>query len=193
MKNTPRFETAMAQFDALNSEDPNQTVEDGLPHPKELLYAERMTKRLAAFAPDASEALQLAARCQHIQRWKIPRSEYPKDRIGYKRWRNALMQFHAQTAGSVLQETGYDEDTINRVQHLVKKKGLKSDAETQTLEDVICLVFLEHYALDFAQQHTAEKVLKILQKTWIKMSSAGQQAAFELALPDAVRDLLEQL
>lgn len=178
-----RCNRAIAGFDAANAQDPNRELADGREHPKELLYAERMSAMLGRFAPGASEALRLAVRCQHIQRWKIPRSEYPKTPQGYKQWRTRLMAFHAETAGAILRECGYDEDMTGRVQALLKKKGLKSNPETQTLEDVIDLVFLESYLTDFVASHgeyDEAKWIDILRKTALKMSARGRAAALTL-------------
>ena len=124
-----RFAEAIAQFDALNAEDPNLVQVGDQQLPKELVYAQRMTTRLIAFQPDASEALRLAARCQHIQRWKIPRSDYATGPMGYKKWRNELKRLHAKTASSVLEDVGYDAQTITTVQGLLKKRGLKSEPD----------------------------------------------------------------
>lgn len=181
-----RFEAATARFDAANAEDPNTEMLEGEVHPKALLYAQRMTAWLDRLAPDASEALRLAVRCQHIQRWTIPRHDYPMDRRGYLRWRTTLAKFHASAAGNILQEVGYDEDTIHRVQMLLRKEGLKRDPEVQCLEDVICLVFLQSYFADFATRHEEAKVIDIIQKTWKKMSPRGHERALTLPLaPDA--------
>ena len=188
----PSYNQAIASFDSSNAEDPNIEVVDGKTHPKELIYAQRMTERLQAFNPAASEALKLAARCQHIRRWEIPRSEFPLGRSGYRQWRNRLMRFHADTAARILDEAGYDSDTIERVRALVSKKGLKKDPEAQTLEDVICLVFLEHYFADFAKKHDEEKLIDILKKTWLKMSPKGRQASMELNLSAMARTLVEK-
>lgn len=157
---------------------------------KERLYAERMRIRLSLFAPNSSEELQIAAYCQHIQRWTIPRSDYPMDKVGYKRWRTDLGKFHANTAAELMAEQGYDETAMERVKYLLQKKGLKRDPETQTLEDVICLVFLEHYLDAFASKHTEEKVIDIIQKTWRKMSDAGHDAALALPLPSHLATLV---
>jgi len=182
MQHTSQFDKAIALFDELNRADPNQEIVEEKTYPKELLYAQRMTERLRVFAPDASEALQLAARCQHLCRWEIPRSTFPLGRKGYNQWRSTLRKLHAEKAGKVLTRVGYDQDLIERVQFLVLKKQLKKDQETQILEDVICLVFLEFYFAKFAEGHREEKVIDILQKTWRKMSKEGQQAAFDLPL-----------
>lgn len=187
-----RFAEAIARFDAANAQDPNKEIVDGVEYPKELLYAQRMSAWLERLAPTASEALQLAARCQHIRRWTIPRNEYPMDRAGYKQWRTTLAKFHAETAAEILKEVGYDEETIRRVQGFLRKERLKLDPETQLLEDVICLVFLENYFADFAQQHEQEKLVGVLRKTWRKMSPRGHQAALELTLPANARRLVER-
>lgn len=184
IKDLNLFQQAIQQFDALNREDPNQEEWEGQTYPKELLYAQRMSATLMDFAPNASEELQLAARCQHICRWEIPRSDFPKGKMGYHQWRNTLKKLHAQKAKAVLQEIGYEQAIIERVQFLVQKKQLKKDEETQTLEDVICLVFLQYYFAKFAADHPEEKVLDILRKTWRKMSEKGQAAALKLPLSE---------
>ena len=192
MLDNERFQAAYARFDAANGEDPRHMVFQGCEYPFELLYAQRMTHWLERLVPDASEVLRLAARSQHICRWQIPRSEYPMDRAGYYRWRIRLYGFHAEKAGAILREVGYDEAIITRVEQLMQKKNLKTDPEMQLLEDVICLVFLEHYFADFSREHEADKVVTILRKTWVKMSPRGQAAALQLDIPGEARRLLEQ-
>ncbi len=187
-----RFEAAIARFDAANAEDPNTEMFAGETYPKELLYAQRMTAWLHKLMPDASEGLRLAVRCQHIRRWVIPRRDYPMTRTGYLRWRTTLYKFHAQTAGEILHEVGYDEETIQRVQSLLRKERLKRDPEVQGLEDVICLVFLESYLADFATQHDEDKLLDILRKTWKKMSPHGHEAALALDMAPDVHVIVEK-
>ena len=186
-----RFHKAIHRFDAANAEDPHLEVVDGVSYPKELLYAQRMTSWLDRFAPDASEALRLAVRCQHIRRWTMPRSQYPMDRRGYLQWRTALAKFHADTAADILREVGYEAALIGRVQSLLRKEGLKRDPEVQCLEDVICLVFLESYCADFARQHDTAKMLPIIRKTWEKMSPRGREVARALDLSQEVHQLVE--
>lgn len=176
-----RLALTLAAFDAANATDPNTEMHNGQVIAKELLYSQRMTEQLQKFCPDASETLQLAARSQHICRWQIPRSDYPMDRQGYKKWRLDLAIFHGETAGKIMAEQGYDEESIQRVKDLLLKRSLKRDAEVQTLEDVVCLVFLEFYLDEFAAKHEEPKLIDIIQKTWNKMSEAGHAAA--LALP----------
>ena len=187
-----RFDDALARFDQVNAEDPNHELIGDTPQPKELVYAQRMTAWLDRLAPDASEPLRLAARCQHIRRWVIARSEFPPGREGYRRWRTTLAAYHAQTAGAILRKAGYGDATVARVEALVRKVRLKADADTQTLEDVICLVFLEHYLPAFATQHNDAKLVDILRKTWRKMSERGRSAALQLDLAPEIRTLVEK-
>lgn len=188
----PKFEEIIQKIDAANGEDPNKEIFRGKEYPKELLYSIRMTDWLARLYPDASEELRLAARAQHICRWSIPRNSYPPGRVGYLKWRKDLKDFHAEKVGDILREVGYDTALIGRVQALIKKENLKSDPETQALEDVICLVFLENYFADFSKQHEEEKVVDILRKTWKKMSTVGRKAALKLPMPDTARRLVEK-
>lgn len=181
--NAARFERALAAFDTANAADPNTEIADGAARPKELLYAQRMSEMLARYAPDAPETLRLAARCQHIQRWKIARADFPMTRPGYHQWRQKLKVFHAELASQLLRETGYDETEIARVAALVQKALPLSDPEMQTLEDVVVLVFIEHYLEDFVAAHPeydASKLHDILRKTLRKMSPQGRQAALTL-------------
>jgi hypothetical protein len=186
------LEKAFAAFDAANAADPNSIEIKGKLQPSELVYGQRMSAVLTDFAPAAAPTLRLAARAQHLERWAIPRTDYPMDRAGYLTWRNDQKKRHAVRAEEILLSLGFPSDIITRVQFLLMKKRLKQDAETQTLEDVICLVFLQHYALEFAGAHPEEKVVTILRKTWSKMSKKGQLAARQLQLPGAVSRLLKK-
>jgi len=176
---TSRLDAALARFDALNREDPRQ--DDGQPH--ELVYACRMTAWLERLAPDASEELRLAARAQHIGRWRLPRERFPEGRAGYKRWRSECARMHADLAAGILAEVGYRAEEVERVRDLLTKKRLADDPEVQTLEDTACLVFLEHEFAAFAQKHERDKLVDIVRKTWGKMSERGRAAAAALALP----------
>ncbi len=187
-----RFQRALALIEATHREDPQVETVDGIPWPSEALYAERMGAWVERLDPGASEPLKLAARCQHLQRWAIPRDRYPLDRAGYHRWRTAQAQAHARLAGELLKEAGYDEATIARVQSLIRKEGLRRDPEAQCLEDAACLVFLEHGLPDFARRHDEAQVIDILRKTWNKMSPKGQKEALELELAPPARALVER-
>ncbi len=182
MATTDKLLVAFQHFDEANKQDPNTEIFEGTTYPKEVLYGIRMTERLNEFDPTASEALRLTARCQHICRWEIPRESYEMNREGYLRWRQELKKFHAKKAASILEDVGYDDETIDNVKFLLEKKQLKKNEETQSLEDVICLVFLEFYFEPFAHKHPEDKTIDILQKTWRKMSIKGQEAALKLPL-----------
>lgn len=177
------FRQAIIKFDAANALDPNHEIFEGKSYPKELLYAQRMTAMLGHFAPDATEAVKLAVRSQHICRWQSPRDAYSMDLSGYKKWRTDLYAFHAETAGAIMREAGYDHLMVANVQVLLRKEKLKVNPEVQMLEDVIALVFLQHYLADFVSKYSnyeEEKLLDILRKTWRKMSEKGHAAALKL-------------
>ncbi len=189
------YQAAIAAFDRANAEDPNKETSDGKEYPKELLYAQRMSEMQQRYVPDASDAVKLAVRAQHIQRWKIPRSDYPMDRTGYLLWRTGLYKFHAETAGRIMQEVGYDNTMTERVKTILSKKGLKVNPETQLMEDVVDLVFLEHYMAGFAAQHPEydeEKWIKIIHKTWQKMSPHAHDFALagKIKLPQSLVPLI---
>ena len=189
------YQVAIAAFDVANAEDPNTEIFEGKSYPKELLYAQRMSYMQQRFAPEASEAVKLAVRAQHIQRWKIPRSDYPMGKAGYLKWRTTLYKFHAATTGSIMQAVGYDKEIITCVKMIVSKKGLKTNSGTQMLEDVVALVFLERYLLGFAAQHheyDEEKWIDIIQKTWRKMSPHAHEFALSsmIKLPETLIPLI---
>lgn len=178
-----RFNAALRAIDAANAQDPNLEEWEGALHPKELLYGRRMTEWQARLCPEASEALRLAARGQHIKRWEVPRSDYPKTREGYLRWRTRLYGFHGDQIGLIMAEVGYDEASIQRVKRMLTKRDLRTDSESQALEDTACLVFLEHYFAPFAAGQDESKLIDIVRKTWRKMSDAARTHAQELGLP----------
>ena len=189
------YQAAIAAFDQANNEDPNKEMADGREYPRELLYSRRMSEMRERYAPDATEAVKLAVHAQHIQRWKTPRSNYPMDKQGYLQWRTGLYKFHAETAGRIMKEVGYDDEMIARVKAIVSKKGLKVNPETQLMEDVVDLVFIEHYITGFAAQHPEydeEKWIQIIRKTWQKMSSRAHDFALagNIKLPEALVPLI---
>ena len=186
------FDDAILLIDTANSADRRIENADGDGVPRELLYSQRMTAWLDRLEPEAGEALKLAVRAQHLRRWEIRRDTYPVGRAGYHSWRRELAVFHADKAGELLAEAGYDGPMIARVQSLIRKENLRSDPETQTLEDVACLVFLEHYFEHFLPQQDAAKVIEIVRKTWRKMSPRGQAAALELELAPEAQELVEK-
>lgn len=195
MTDSQTFQRAIDLFDAANAADPNQEMLDGKAIPKELLYAQRMSEMLERFAPDAVDAMKLAVRGQHLERWKIPRSNFPMDRTGYLMWRTSLYKYHAETAGRLMKEAGYDDITIARVQSAIGKRGIKVNPESQMLEDMAGLVFIEHYMLGFAGQHPEydeAKWIGIIRKTWKKLSAQAREFALggKIRLPEALVPLI---
>lgn len=191
------LEKAIELIDAANSEDPNMETSEGKELPKELLYSQRMTDMQERYAPDADDVMKLALRAQHIQRWKSPRSDYPMDRKGYHLWRTNLYKFHADTAAALLEQAGYDEADRERLKLAVGKKSLKSNPDTQLLEDVTALVFIEHYMLEFAGKHpeySEEKWIDIIKKTWRKMSENAHEFALsgKITLPEPLVPLIQK-
>jgi hypothetical protein len=175
-----RFQDAIARFDAANAADPR-----GI----ELPYAQRLSALVERLAPEASEALRLAARCQHLRRWEISRESYPPGRIGYLKWREALKHFHAEEAGKILREAGYDDETVDRVKSLnLKKKG----PETGILEDALCLLFLETQFEETTGKTGKEKMIGILRKTWGKMTPKAREIALQIQFSPAQRALIEK-
>jgi Domain of unknown function (DUF4202) len=192
MTERSRFDEAMRRFDEANSRDPNTETVNGQPRPRELVHAGWLTDWVMRLNPNASEALRLAARCQHICRWEIPRNSYPMTRPGYLLWRADLKKFHAQKAGEILKEVGYDGETIRRVQELNLKKHISTDAECQTLEDALCLIFLQHQLAPLAARSDDEKIINALQKSWKKMSAQGRAEALKLNYGAREKGLIEK-
>jgi hypothetical protein len=191
------YHKAIELIDAANREDPNRESVDGEDWPKELLYSHRMSDMLQRYTPDADDAMKLAIRAQHIQRWKSDRKDFAEGRQGYLQWRTGLYKFHAETAGALLAEAGYGAETIERVKQAVGKRALKVNPDSQLLEDVADLVFIEYYMLDFATKHpeyTEEKWLDIIRKTWKKMSKRAQEFALsgKLKLPEPLVPLIQK-
>jgi hypothetical protein len=187
-----RFERAKLVFDQLNGLDPVKESVDGVERPRLLVQADRLSAWIERLEPSASEALRLAARCQHLERWKIARDEFPPGRVGYLQWRTQLARFHAERAEGVLRGAGYEDDVVDAVRRIVTKQHLHSNPDTQTMEDALCLVFLE-FELDafLAKYPDEDKAVEILQKTWKKMSERGHQAALGLAFSPRARKLVE--
>lgn len=191
-----KLQAVLDQIDAENKQDPNMDTDaEGKEWPKELLYSMRMTDMLHRFKPDADEVAEISMRGQHIKRWTSPRDAYPMDRNGYLQWRTQLYKYHANTTAEIMAEVGYDEESMERVKKAVGKRGIKVNPDTQLLEDVTDLVFIEHYMLYFAGKHpeyTEEKWIDIVQKTWKKMSKEAQDFALagHIKLPEPLIPLI---
>jgi hypothetical protein len=187
-----RFRAALREFDEANAHDPNTLMEGGRARPRELLYAQWLTDWVLRLCPQASEALRLAARCQHLCRWMIPRHAYPMTRPGYLQWREALKKFHAEKGGDILRQVGYPADVIARVQHLNLKKGFPQDPEAQALEDALCLVFLERQLAELERKTAQDKMINALRKAWQKMSPQAHQFAKQIFYEPQVKSLLSK-
>jgi hypothetical protein len=186
------FQSATAALKAAHLQDPNQELNGTEPVPAEWLYTQRLLERLAQVYPDASEALTIAAYCQHLFRWEIKRTDYPEGRIGYYQWRNYLGGYQAEKAVAILKTSGYTDDFISEVVDILKKLNITRLDESQKLEDVVCLVFLEHYMQDFMHGKTEAQLVQIVQKTWNKMSDHGHHVALQLNLPEPTRRIVKQ-
>ena len=191
---TVRFQKVVLRFDDAHREDPRLVTSQAEETQWSLLYHQRLSHWVEYLDPNASEALRLATRCQHIRRWMIPRSTYPEGVSGYRRWRSDLARFHADQAGQILREAGYENAMIGRVRDLLTKKGLKHDPEVQLFEDAICLVFLENEFSDFAGKHERDKLVRTLTKIWMKMSPRGHKVAKQLVgeFPKGLQKLVSE-
>jgi len=187
-----RLAQVLDRIDQLNGEDPTTERAGGVAVPRELLYAQRVTGWVLRLNPDASEALRVAARGQHVRRWTIPRERYPRGRAGYLKWRETLKAFHARTVAGLMREAGYDEEAVQRVQRMMGKRDLADDPDTQTLEDALCLVFLETQYADLRTKTPDETMRGVLRKTWQKMSARARAEALKLPLGEDERRLLAE-
>lgn len=185
-----RLDQAFEQFDDYNRRSPGQIVWDGVTYPVEYFYALKLHEWVVKLDPNASESLLLASRCQHIGRWEIARNSYPDGRVGYLKWRSDLSKYHAGIAAEILAGVGYDDDTISRVKQIVLKQRLKTDEDVQTMENALCLVFLQYQYDDLIAKMTEEKMIDILRKTWAKMTDPGHETALSLAYSEQGRDLI---
>jgi len=195
---TTLFDKAIEQYDAANSKDPNMVKDDnGNDVPKELIYSHRMLDMINRYLPEADEVAKLSVAAQHIQRWTSPRSDYPMNRKGYHLWRTRLYGYHAETAAKILEEVGYDEETIARVKLAIGKKDLKNNKDTQILEDVAALTFIEHYMTAMYEnfpQYDEDKWIDIIIRTWKKMSPDAQAFALsgDLKLPEDLVPVIQK-
>ncbi|MCW8865528.1 MAG: DUF4202 domain-containing protein [Colwellia sp.] len=197
---TTKLNNVLSAIDDINRDDTNITMHKGQAYPKELIYGQRMTACLAKHWPQANELLQIAVRAQHIKRWHLKRSEFEQGKAGYYQWRIALGKFHAQLAAQIMLEQGYSKEQAEQTASIICKENLRDktqnqlNADSQTLEDVACLVFLEHYFDEFAQQYLEKdneaKIIRIVQLTWKKMSEEAHTIALKLSLPQHLSDLV---
>ncbi len=177
----------LAAIDDINRQDPNLIAVNNSQQPKELVYGQQMTDCLNQYWPNANELLQIAVRAQHIKRWQLKRTEFPEGKAGYYKWRIAQGKFHAELTASIMLAQGYSDDDAQKCASIIRKENLKTNPDSQTLEDVACLVFLMHYFDEFAGKYTQNdneaKIIRIVQLTWKKMSDMAHEIALSLTLP----------
>lgn len=192
MKSSTQYIAAIELIDQAYQEDPNTEILEGTSYPSEYLYAQRMVEELRVFKPNASETELLAARCQHLNRWDIPRANYPDGRKGYHNWRTYLYNYQAQKATEIMALVGYDEKSMDEVKAMVSKVHIKLNEQTQLIEDVACIVFLKYYIQAFVDKHKNDevKLVRIIHRTWGKMSEKGHAAALQLNIPDYIMKLI---
>lgn len=188
-----RLRSALERIDEENMRDPNKEPWEGGEMPSAWVYGQRMTQWLFKLQPEPSPELQIAARAQHICRWEIPRDSFPANRKGYLDWRMRMYDFHAEKTLAIMQELGYDEDAQYQVNFYLHKRCLATNREVQYLEDCACLIFIEHHLLDFAKEHREQKVLRIIQKTWDKMTEQGHREVYGLNLSEEAHELLDKV
>lgn len=195
-QSSTRLNKVLVAIDEVNQKDPNSTIINHQHKPKELVYGQYMTACLNEYWPNANEKLQIAVRAQHIKRWHLPRTEFPIGKQGYLTWRKELGKFHAEMAKQIMIANGYDKNDAEQTAGIIRKEKLKSNSDSQTLEDVACLVFLQYYFDEFAAKYTEvnneEKIIRIVQLTWKKMSERGHEIALSLTLPDHLAALVNK-
>ncbi|KAF7715433.1 Uncharacterized protein PECH_007928 [Penicillium ucsense] len=215
MSDKSKYELALSKIDAAHSDDPNRitlpkrhpTINTNAPTPDpdpetttipyELHYAQKMTYYLTRLDPlsTSTDLLRLAIRAQHLRRWEIPRSSYPPTKPGYHAWRAELQRRQAALAEQICRESGYTAQEAGRVGALVRKEGLRKgpDRETQMLEDVACLVFLDDQLDGFGEGlGDEEKMVGILRKSWGKMSEEGRREALTIEMSEKGRELVKR-
>jgi len=187
-----KLDKAFKLFDEYNKQDPHIITWNGIDYPAEYFYALQLYNWVKKLAPNASETLLLASRAQHIGRWKISRDTYPSGKAGYYKWRTEVAKFHAEIVNQLMQQAGYNEGTIKKVQHIILKEDLRKDEEVQVMENALCLVFLEFQYEDFITKHDDESVIRILRKTWNKMTEPGKAGDLLLTYNERGKNLIIQ-
>lgn len=192
-----KLELAFEKYDAYNRKDPVSYTYKGEVFPEEYFLAKQLYEWILKLDSEPSEELLLASRSQHIGRWEIPRSQYPEGKTGYLNWRRDLAVFHADKSTAIMKEVGYEQDQIDRVRQFLLKKKIKVDKEVQTLENALCLVFLEFQYEDFFPKYEPEKIVNILRKSLLKMDEKGREQALTLHYSDEglnyIKQALEQI
>jgi NTP pyrophosphatase (non-canonical NTP hydrolase) len=184
------YEAAISLIDEAHAQDPKISIVNGKDIPYELHYAQQMTHYLSLRAPDASPILKVAIRAQHFRRWEIPRDSYPMTKPGYLKWRTFLKKRQGDLASAICIGCNFTQEEADEVARLIRKEDLKKNEETQILEDVACLVFLDDQFEAFEKEHDEEKIIDILRKTWGKMSEKGHELALQIPMSDSSKELI---
>ncbi|WP_166254799.1 DUF4202 domain-containing protein [Marinobacter salicampi] len=197
MQQSAQLTCALDKIDQANLADPNREQVGDQTLPKEFAYSQHMTRWLFRLESAPSERMQIACRAQHIERWTMPRESFPEGRKAYYEWRQACGRFHGRRAAEIMGQCGYPRTECDRVETILTKRELRKDPDTQLLEDVACMVFLERYFEEFYDQNSdydREKWLRIVRRTWGKMSPRGHEAALALAgsMPQRLQNLLSE-
>ena len=179
-----KLNAAFEQFDAYNQKDPNTFTWENISYPQEYFLAIELYNWVNKLDPNASEELLLASRSQHIGRWEIPRNTYPEGREAYLKWRKDLALYHAEKTAAIMENVGYDPEQIARARQILLKQKIKVDHDVQTMENALCLVFLQFQYEDFHPKYEAAKVINILKKSLLKMDAHGHQFALTLPYSD---------
>ena len=185
-----KYSSALKLIDEAHAHDPKKIIIAGNVVPYELHYAQKMSDYLEKRDPSAPDVLRLAIRAQHFRRWEIPRDSYPMNKQGYHAWRTCLKKRQAELASQICLDCGYSEEDATRVASMIRKENMKKDEETQVLEDVACLVFLDDQFEEFEKEHDEDKIVNILKKTWGKMSERGHELALEISMSDRAKHLV---
>jgi hypothetical protein len=186
------LQAVLDKIDAYNRQDSNHDMVEGREEPREFVYSGHLTRWVLRLNPHASDILRIAARGQHIGRWTVPRDSYPMNRGGYLRWREDLKKFHAQTVAGYMTEAGYDAADVEHTRAIMLKKNFAADPAAQTLEDALCLVFLEMQFADLRKKTPDDKMVDILRKSWRKMSDQGRTAALTIHYRTEEKALIEK-
>ena len=189
-----RLNKAFELFDAYNKQDHRNFTWESVNEPQEYFFAVKLYEWVLKLHPDADEELLLASRSQHIGRWEIPREDYPEGREPYLKWRKDLALHHADIAGRLMKEAGYGDETVDRVKQILLKKRIKVDPDVQTMENALCLVFLQLQYEEFRKkyEHDPEKIINILRKSLLKMDEKGHRFALGLSYSEGGFDLINK-
>ena len=186
------YQLALQLIDQAHAQDPNIVTVSGQDQPYELHYSRKMSNYLEKRSSNAPVTLRLAIHAQHLRRWEVPRDSYAMNKQGYHSWRTYLKNRQAHLAHEICLNSGYSEKDAGRVAALIRKENLKKDDDTQILEDVACLVFLDDQFEHFEKQHDEEKIVTILRKTWAKMSDRGHELALKIPMSDRAKSLVKK-